>query len=60
MKPKNTKKEKAKQKKKSTLKVKKSEMLKEHIHLIRVLESGSLEERVTEAKKQKKELPEYR
>jgi len=35
-------------------------MLGEHTNLIRVLESGSLKERKKEAKKQRKELSEFR
>lgn len=49
-----------KNKKNKAIKVKKSEMLKEHINLIRILDSGSKVEQKKEAKKQKKELKEYR
>lgn len=48
-----------KKKTKKTIKVKKSEMLREHKHLVRVLESGSKKEQKKEAKKQKGELSEF-
>ena len=43
-----------------TIKVKKSEMLKEHVNLIDVLLTGSFAKRKKEAAKQKKELKEYK
>lgn len=46
-------------KSKKTLVVKKKEMDKEHINLIRILETGSKKERMKEAKKQRKELKEF-
>jgi len=45
---------------KETIKVEKKEMLKEHKHLIKVLKTGSKPAQKKEARKQSKELKEYR
>jgi len=46
--------------KKKTLKVSKRAMLKEHKALVRILDTGSRKEQKREAKKQKKEMKEYK
>ena len=46
--------------KKKTIKTPKSEMVKEHTHLVKVLRSGKKSQLKAEAKKQSKELKEYR
>jgi len=46
-------------KKSKKIKVSKKKMLKEHRHLVRILEKGSREKRKKEAKKQKEEMYEY-
>lgn len=43
-----------------TIKTPKKEMIKEHEHLVKVLEKGSAKQRALEAKKQKYELKKYK
>lgn len=46
--------------KKINMQAKKSEMLKEHKHLVKVLRTGSKSKRLSEAKKQSQELKKYK